>query len=295
MNNKLKAMYMLMLPMVLMFIIGYSLYNMLKKPIDFAWLAAIMTAMPLLMFLMKTMIFKSSPRTHKVLPVHSSAVIMGLAAALVLFAFPNIMSSGKQNFIALILAEIGFMMHMLYVFWYSALQRRPQDTLAVGKKIPNFVAYKNDIEVPSTSFKGFSTVIIFYRGNWCPFCMAQIKELAQKYRELVNSGIKIVLITPQAEKITETRAQRFNVPFIFLTDKDNQAATLLGINHNNGVPMGMGMMGYDADTVYPTVIVINKKSKIVYLDETQSFRNRPQPKTYLDILLDEQPLQMQTA
>ncbi len=295
MNNKLKAMYMLMLPMVLMFIIGYSLYNMLKKPIDFAWLAAIMTAMPLLMFLMKTMIFKSSPRTHKVLPVHSSAVIMGLAAALVLFAFPNLMSSGKQNFNALILAEIGFMMHMLYVFWYSALQRRQQDTLAVGKKIPNFVAYKNDIEVPSTSFKGFSTVIIFYRGNWCPFCMAQIKELAQKYRELVNSGIKIVLISPQAEKITETLAQRFNVPFIFLTDKDNQAATLLGINHNNGVPMGMGMMGYDADTVYPTVIVINKKSKIVYLDETQSFRNRPQPKTYLDILLDEQPLQMQTA
>ena len=275
-----------MLPMLLMMIIGIGIYKLISTPFDPSWLAAIMAAMPLLMFLMKTMIFKSSPRTHKILPVHSSSVVMGLVLALVLFVFGD-KYDYSQNHMALMLTELGFMLHVLYIFWYSSLQRAENTSLKVGKKIPEFIAYKNNIEVPSSSFRGFSTVIIFYRGNWCPFCMAQIKELAQKYRDLVNSGIKIVLISPQPEKITETLAKRFNVPFIFLSDPNNEAATKLGINHNNGVPTGMGMMGYDANTVYPTVVVLNKKGKIIYLDETPSFRNRPEPKTYLDILLDD--------
>ena len=178
MNNKLKALYMLMLPMLLMMIIGIAIYKMITTQFDFAWLAAAMTAMPLLMFLMKTMIFKSSPRTHKILPVHSSTVIMGLIAALILYAFADKFNS-PQNTMALLLAELGFMLHVLYVFWYTPLQRAIQNNLLIGKKLPDFTTYKNNIEVPSSSFKGFSTVIIFYRGNWCPFCMAQIKELAQ--------------------------------------------------------------------------------------------------------------------
>ena len=272
--------------MLLMLIVGIAVYNLIVMPFNPTWLAAMMTSLPLLIFLMHTMIFKSSPRTNKVLPVHSSSVVLGLIIALAI----NISGENygyKRNTTALFLTEIGFLLHILYIFWYSSLQRGSNDILTVGKKIPDFMTYKNDIEVPSSSFKGFSTVIIFYRGNWCPFCMAQIKELAQKYRDLVNSGIKIVLISPQPEKITETLAKRFNVPFIFLTDKNNAAAHKLGINHNNGVPTGMGMMGYDSNTVYPTVIALNKKGKIIYLDETPSFRNRPEPKTYLDILLND--------
>ena len=116
--------------------------------------------------------------------------------------------------------------------------------------------------------------------------MAQIKELAQQYRQLVLSGIKIVLISPQPERITENLAKRFNVPFIFLADKGNKSAGMLGLNHKSGLPKGLELYGYNSDTVYPTVIVTNKTGKIIYLDETPSFRNRPEPKQYLNILLN---------
>ena len=34
---------------------------------------------------------------------------------------------------------------------------------------------------------GALAVILFVRGNWCPFCNAQVKELTQYYREIRNT------------------------------------------------------------------------------------------------------------
>jgi len=236
---------------------------------------------------MQVMILKSQARTHDFLPIHTSIVVAGLIVAIVLFSFPNLQARDTPNHMALALAEFSFILHVSYLFWYSSLKRPEQFHLKVGEDLPSFTVYKDEVKIPSESFLGFPTIIIFYRGNWCPFCMAQIKELAQQYRQLVLSGIKIVLISPQPEKITENLAQRFNVPFIFLTDRNNQSAVQLGINHANGLPKGLELMGYSADTVYPTVIVTNRLGKIIYLDETPSFRNRPEPKAYLNILLED--------
>ena len=285
--NKAKSIYMMLLPMLLMPIIIYSVIQLFNKPLDYAWVTTLLTSLPLMMFLMQVMLFKSQARTHDFLPIHSMMVVIGLVVALVLFSFPQLQNLDKSNHLALALAELGFVLHIAYLFWYSSLQRPTQLFLKIGEDLPHFVAFKDNKKVISESFLGFPTIIIFYRGNWCPFCMAQIKELAQQYRQLVLSGIKIVLISPQPEKITENLAKRFNVPFIFLTDKNNQTAQKLGLNHQNGLPKGMEIMGYSSDTVFPTVVVTNKKGKIIYLDETPSFRNRPNPKEYLDILTSE--------
>ena len=283
--NQIKSIYMMLLPMMLMAIIGFSVYMLFTYPINYAWLTTILTALPLLMFLIETMVMKSKPRTADFLPMHTMVASMGLVLSLIFFSFPNLHQSIQANHFALVLSELSMVLHVAYVFWYSSLQRPVQHFLVKGEFLPSFAVYKDNREILSESFLGFSTIIIFYRGNWCPFCMAQIKELAQQYRQLVLSGIKIVLISPQPEKITENLAKRFNVPFIFLTDKDNTVATQLGLNHKNGLPKGMELMGYSSDTIYPTVVVTNRKGRIIYLDETPSFRNRPEPKEYLNILL----------
>jgi len=78
------------------------------------------------------------------------------------------------------------------------------------------------------------------------------------------------------------------VPFEFLSDPECQAAKVLGIMHESGLPAGMQMFGYDSDTVLPTMLVTNRAGELVWKDETDNYRVRPEPQTLIDVLRRQQ-------
>ena len=186
---------------------------------------------------------------------------------------------------ALILSLVSFGMYLLYNFWYSTLSRGSGCNVEVNQQLPSFkLADIDGNTINSDDLLGTPVVYIFYRGNWCPLCMAQIKEVASNYRDLAALGASIVLISPQPEKNTRNLAARFDVPFNFYTDKSGAAAKSLGIYMKNGTPAGLGFLGYDTDTVYPTVIITDKAGVVVYSDLTDNYRVRPEPKEFIEIL-----------
>jgi len=77
-------------------------------------------------------------------------------------------------------------------------------------------------------------------------------------------------------------AEKFDAPFEFLVDADGAAARELGLTHVGGVPKGVP--GYGADTVYPTVIIVDAARRILFSDQTDNYRVRPEPQTFLDVL-----------
>ena len=75
-----------------------------------------------------------------------------------------------------------------------------------------------------------------------------------------------------------------NVNFRFVTDKDNRMAQKLNIDHKYGTPLGMQIFGYKTETVMPTVIIADGSGKIMFVDQTDNYRVRPEPSTFLAIL-----------
>ncbi len=73
------------------------------------------------------------------------------------------------------------------------------------------------------------------------------------------------------------------MPFHFLVDAENRFAESLGIAIDNGVPFGLPG-GYDPKTVMPTVVVTNANGTIVFSDQTDNYRVRPEPDVFLAIL-----------
>jgi hypothetical protein len=47
--------------------------------------------------------------------------------------------------------------------------------------------------------------------------------------------------------------------------------------------MGMQMMGYDSETVLPTIIITGKDGKVIWTHETHNYRIRPEPEVYLEV------------
>ncbi|MBL4798216.1 MAG: AhpC/TSA family protein [Oleispira sp.] len=174
--------------------------------------------------------------------------------------------------------------NLLYVFWYSRFGREDNSLLKVGGRLPEFSlkdAAGNSIT--SQEIGSQASLIMFYRGNWCPLCMAQIKEVAEQYRELEKRGIKIYMVSPQSEGHTGDLAKRFDVNMNFLIDEDNKAASMLQIVAKNGLPMGLQVLGYDSDTVMPTVVMTNSEGEIIFADLTDNYRVRPEPGDFLRV------------
>jgi peroxiredoxin len=185
-----------------------------------------------------------------------------------------------------VLALAGWIGFMLYAYWYSSFGgRKPSASLRVGFPLPAFTVKAADNRtVTSAEFVGKPAILIFFRGNWCPLCMAQIKELVGRYKDIEALGVRIALISPQPHVNTQDLAKKFGVAFDFLTDPGAKAARMLGINHSHGLPMGMQMLGYDSDTVLPTVIITDKDGKVMWTHETDNYRIRPEPDVYLEVL-----------
>jgi len=197
-----------------------------------------------------------------------------------LLALPDVMQSPLHAG----LAVVGLIGNLLYVYWYSRFGREKNELLEVGKQLPDFELQNESGEIISAEeFRKQPSLLMFYRGNWCPLCMAQIKEVAAMYRKMEERGIKIYLISPQSHSQTSALANRFDVPMNFLVDKDNQAADRLQIKAEGGLPMGLQALGYDSDTVMPTVVMTDDKGEIIFADLTDNYRVRPEPEDFLRV------------
>ena len=184
----------------------------------------------------------------------------------------------------MMLAMSAFGLTLLYIYWYSNNARIKAPLLTNGKALPEFnVQDSQGCAFSSQTLIGQKAIIFFYRGNWCPLCMAQIDEIAAAYKKFAEGKINVVFIAPQPSKNTKKLAEKFNLDFKFYTDTDNQSAKKLGIAHAYGLPMGFQMIGYESDTVYPTVIAIDENGVILYNDQTENYRLRPEPQDLLKI------------
>lgn len=190
----------------------------------------------------------------------------------------------RRHTVAWSLAGAEALGWLAYTRWYSWFGREPSPALSVGEILPHDLPFVEQGRGPVTSadLRGKPTVLLFYRGNWCPLCMAQVGEIAARWREVEATGAQIVLVSPQDESHTRSLASRHGVGFRYLRDDGLVAARRLGIVDANGTPGGM--IGYEGDTVLPTLVVTDCEGRIVFADQTDNYRVRPTPDTVLAAL-----------
>ena len=181
---------------------------------------------------------------------------------------------------------VGLGFASLYIRWYSRYGKRFNMLLQNGNRLPELSFENPQGETVRLSDFDGPLLLLFYRGNWCPLCMAQIKEVAEQYNALAAKGLKLLMISPQSHANTAELARRFEVPMEFLVDKELKAAKTLGIEALVGLPAGLAVLGYDSDTVMPTVIITDAERRIIFTHQTDNYRVRPEPATFLRALAD---------
>jgi peroxiredoxin len=173
---------------------------------------------------------------------------------------------------------------LLAVGWFIFKKRagpRIPDALRPGRPLPDFPATdEHGKPVRSVQVIGSPTVMLFVRGNWCPFCSSQVEYLTKYYKDTVDAGAKLIFVTPKPLETTRRVAEFFEVDFEFWLDDGLKAAKQLGLIMPAGVPEDH-RKEYGDDTVWPTALVIDAAGIIRFARLSRLVIDRPDPKRLL--------------
>lgn len=279
MENKLKSYFLSALVgySVLVTLLGFYMLSV-GNGSSSIWIAVTMSAAQIVLFFLRLYII-NVPRTSPGLAGFSLGIFVATLYSVYTSYSLQIASAAP------LLAFISLSGWLAYVAWYSDLGDRSKDKIKLGKKLPviDLEDYDGN-KLSSSDWEGQKRLVIFYRGNWCPICTAQVNELKQFETQFDELGVRVTLISPQSHEKSRKHAQRVGMDYDFLVDVDNDAAKRLGILHEHGVPKGFEILGYETDAPKPTTFVLNEKGKVVFVDLTTNYRVRTRPEDIIGAL-----------
>jgi len=137
-------------------------------------------------------------------------------------------------------------------------------------------------------------LLLFYRGNWCPYCKKHLGELEKNLDNLSKKGVYVIVVTPEKpEKIKET-SNKIKANFSIVFDQDNKIMNnykvAFEVNESN-VPSYFSFT-QKRITEYneannnvlpvPATYIINKNKKVEFVHYDPKYSNRAK---FEDILL----------
>lgn len=98
---------------------------------------------------------------------------------------------------------------------------KPQG-LKIGDMAPQFVAKDqngNSINLKSLLTKG-EVVVVFYRGQWCPYCNKQLSKINDSLPLITAKGATVITITPETFDNIKKTVEKTKATFSIVEDKD---------------------------------------------------------------------------
>lgn len=103
--------------------------------------------------------------------------------------------------------------------------------LLIGERVP-------EIELLNTGgrkenlaelFREKPTVLIFYRGGWCPYCTAHLGKIAEAEEEILKLGYQVIAISPDEPERLNTTINKKDLKYTLLSDGDGTLTQFMGI------------------------------------------------------------------
>jgi peroxiredoxin len=117
-----------------------------------------------------------------------------------------------------------------YLYYRMHGARQVPEQLRRGQPLPEFAALDEaGNPLHTRDLRETPVVMIFVRGNWCPFCSRQVKNLTGYYKDIVDLGARLVLVTPRPQETTQRVARFFDVELEFWLDESLAAHDLAGV------------------------------------------------------------------
>jgi len=105
------------------------------------------------------------------------------------------------------------------------------------------------------------TALVFFRGNWCPFCQGYLRELSGAFlSDLRAAGGELIGITAQSESGAEKAHEDWGLTFPVYSDPSNSLADRFGvaITPKENTPLAKSPDEYPNGMAQPGLVILNQ-------------------------------------
>jgi peroxiredoxin len=176
-------------------------------------------------------------------------------------------------------------------------ERIADRALKVGAHAPEFRLLDHRGEAISSGdlLSHGPLVVVFFRGRWCPFCVAQVEAVNFILPAIKSGGASLVAISPQSVKQSFFMVDQHKLGFPLLSDSGNKIATGFGLTYS--VPeeqraiykrafVNLPFVNEDASWTLPipATFVLDRQGIITYMSANEDYTQRPEPPDILRAL-----------
>lgn len=133
------------------------------------------------------------------------------------------------------------------------------------------------------------SVVVFYRGGWCPYCNAQLSGLAKIEKEITDLGYQIIAISPENFQNIPDVVKKDKVPYTLLSDEGGKLIQKTGIAFkmpDNYQTMLVNKVKGGLTPLLPvaSVFLLNKSGEVIFEYINPDYKQRLSGEMLLAVL-----------
>jgi len=137
--------------------------------------------------------------------------------------------------------------------------------VSVGEKAPAFELTDHQVQPWNLSgqLEAGPVMLVFYRGDWCPYCNGQLVGFARQSEEFERRGTQVAAISVDPMENSTEMVGKLMLPFPLLSDP------------RGGLTKRYGLWNEEENVAVPAIVVVDRSGEIRYLYTGTDVADRP--------------------
>lgn len=183
------------------------------------------------------------------------------------------------------------------IVWFSVpvLAQEKPEGLFINSKAPDFKGKDqlgNDIRLKDMLKEG-PVVLVFYRGEWCPYCNKALKKLEDSLQFITDKGARLIAITPEKTPSVAKTVEKTGASFSIISDDKLKIMKAYDVAFQVDEKTVKRYKSFDIDLAgnngdngaylpVPAVYIINKEGSVTFRYFEPDYKKRVSVKEILD-------------
>jgi len=188
-----------------------------------------------------------------------------------------------------------FFSFIFLLLTFSSIAQEKPEGLFINSKAPDIKAKDQsgvEINLKELRKKG-PVVIIFYRGNWCPYCNKELTRLQDSLQLITEKGASVIAVTPEASEGINKTIEKTKAVFPIIHDEEMKIAKAYKVAYEvderttgRYKSFGTDLLAINQQKLkawlpVPAVYIVNKDGAVTYRYFNEDYKKRPTIKEIL--------------